>query len=298
MYRKIIIGHDLHSGGRDALALATVLSRATGAKMVVAGIFPFGTLPRGFEASWREDERSTAEELQRVADAVGATAEAFPSSSPARGLHELAEELGADLLVVGSSRHSQGGQILAGNVGLGLLHGSPCAVAIAPRGYASAEVAELTRLVVGFNGSKESQLALGDAVELAEATGADLRLVAVAQQPHLPPGALNGYQELKEAIEDNMREQLARAQAAIPEHVRTEASLISGDPARKLAEAARGGSLLMLGSRSYGPVRRVLLGSVSSDLARGVPCPLLVRPRTASRREVESAELSGAGNTR
>jgi nucleotide-binding universal stress UspA family protein len=293
MYRKIIIGHDLHAGGRDALALGSMLAGASGAELVVAGVFPFGTLPRGFDATWREDERGTAAELQRVADAAGATAEAFPSSSPARGLHELAEEIGADLVVVGSSRHGRVGRILAGNVVLGLLRGAPCAVAIAPRGFAHEGVDEVTELVVGFDGSPESRLALQGAVELAGATGAGLRLVSVAQPPSVPPGALVAYAELKDAVEDAARRHLDEALASIPPEVTVEGTLISGDAATKLADAGRGSSLLMLGSRSYGPARRVLLGSVSSRLVGNAPCPVVVHPRSAAGHEAAPPVAAG-----
>ena len=37
--------------------------------------------------------------------------------------------------------------------------------------------------------------------------------------------------------------------------------------------------LLVVGSRGYGPFRRVLLGSVSAKLAESSPCPFLVCPR-------------------
>jgi nucleotide-binding universal stress UspA family protein len=126
---------------------------------------------------------------------VGAEPEAFPAPSPAHGLHGLAEEIGADLVVVGSSRHSSLGQVLAGNVGVALLHGSPCAVAIAPRGYR--ERAELTTITVGFDGSEDAALALNDAVELGRATAAGLRIVAVAEPPPIVygkgPGARAGW---------------------------------------------------------------------------------------------------------
>ena len=39
------------------------------------------------------------------------------------------------------------------------------------------------------------------------------------------------------------------------------------------------GTLLVVGSRGYGPLRRVLLGSVSTELVRSAPCPLIVTPR-------------------
>jgi len=282
MYRKIIVGHDLRSGGEDALALGREIAQATGAQLVVAGVFPIGALPFGFEASWADEEERVAREIQSIADAAGAEADAFPSASPASGLHGLAEEIEADLVIVGSSHNSKRGQLLAGNVGVGLLHGAPCAVAIAPRGYAEQARDELSTIVVGLDGSHEAHLALEDAIELADGSGATLKLVAVAQEPpvvYAKGDSMGGYQELKEAVEEQKREQLDEALSSVKQGVNAEASLVVGDPGEKLAEAASGGSLLILGSRAYGPVRRVLLGSVSTALIRTAPCPVLVHPR-------------------
>jgi nucleotide-binding universal stress UspA family protein len=48
--------------------------------------------------------------------------------------------------------------------------------------------------------------------------------------------------------------------------------LVSGEPATALAEAANEpGTVLILGSRRYGPLRRVLLGSVSRALVARLP---------------------------
>ena len=282
MYRKIIVGHDLHPGGEDALAFGRELTRVTGAQLVVAGVFPTGVLPHGFEEIWVMEEERVAREIQRIADEAGAKAEGFPSSSPAAGLHGLAEEIDADLVIVGSSRHSKLGRILAGDVGLGLLHGAPCAVAIAPRGDAEREQEELATIVVGFDGSHEARLALEDAVELADGSGATVKLVAVAQEPpavNAEGASMGGYQELKEAIAEQARAHLDQALSSIPRTVTAEASLVVGDPHETLAQAASGGSLLILGSRGYGPLRRVLLGSVSTALMRNAACPVLVHPR-------------------
>jgi len=282
MYRKILAGHDLHSGGEDAVALGQEIARATGGQLVVAGVFPVGALPHGFEATWKEEEENVVREIQSAADDAGAKAEAFPGSSPASGLHALAEETEADLVIIGSPRHSKLHQTLAGDVGLGLLHGAPCAVAIAPRGYAEQAHDELSTIVVGFDGSSESRLALEDAVELAGLSGATLKLVAVAQEPAIIYGkgsSMRGYQELKVAVEEQMRQQLDEALASLPASVTAEASVVAGDPVEKLAEAAAGGALLILGSRGYGPLRSVLLGSVSRALMRTSRCAVLVHPR-------------------
>jgi nucleotide-binding universal stress UspA family protein len=42
-----------------------------------------------------------------------------------------------------------------------------------------------------------------------------------------------------------------------------------------------GVDLLVLGSRGFGPVMRLLIGSVSSRVIREAPCPVLVVPRPA-----------------
>jgi nucleotide-binding universal stress UspA family protein len=59
------------------------------------------------------------------------------------------------------------------------------------------------------------------------------------------------------------------------------ATLLDGPAADVLARATRELDLLVLGSRAYGPLRAVLLGSVSSRLVRSAESPLIVVPRAA-----------------
>ena len=135
MYRKILVGYDDSDQAKDALALGKQLADATGAELVAAGVFQFDPIWGGYDPHFRNAEIEFARKIEAAAKSVGAEAEATPSSSPARGLHELAEEIEADLILVGSARRGRVGQILAGSVGVALLHGSPCAVGIAPNGY-------------------------------------------------------------------------------------------------------------------------------------------------------------------
>jgi nucleotide-binding universal stress UspA family protein len=52
---------------------------------------------------------------------------------------------------------------------------------------------------------------------------------------------------------------------------------LDGDPASELTrECAEGVDLLVVGSRGYGPLARVLLGSVSRKVVQDAPCPVLV----------------------
>jgi nucleotide-binding universal stress UspA family protein len=299
MYRKILVGYDDSDQAKDALALGKQLADATGAELVVGGVFQFDPLWGGFDPHFREADVEFARQIEEAAKAAGAEPEAFPSSSPARGLHELAEEIGADLVLVGSAHHGRLGQVLAGNVGVALLHGSPCAVGVAPRGYQKHAGKDIGAIAMGFDGSAESGLALMAACELATATGAKLKLVSVAEPPVIGIGraAMEGWHTLKEAIEDQTREQLAEARHTVPDGVEVEATLVSGHPVDALVNVAgTPGTLLVVGSRAYGPLRRVLLGSVSWNLVRSAPCPLIVTPRGMheSRKAAPTAEVASA----
>ena len=55
--------------------------------------------------------------------------------------------------------------------------------------------------------------------------------------------------------------------------------MIVGDPVRELAAQSGSADLMVVGSRGYGPLRAVLLGSVSGRLVREAACPVIVVPR-------------------
>jgi nucleotide-binding universal stress UspA family protein len=283
MYRKIVVGYDDSSEAKDALALGQQLAAASGGELVVSAVsVVHATLRANVDPVEVEDEHDLMAHAGAAAQAAGATSRDVESTSVPRGLHELAEEIGADLVVVGSSRHSAAGQVFLGNVGVSLLHGTPCAVAVAPKGYADAAGVPLSNVVVGYDGSPEAQVALDAASELARATGARIRLVAAAEPPPMVFGRAGsgGWAAVKDEVEAALRKRLEDAAASIEGDVHAE--LVGEAPADALADAAREpGSIVFLGSRGYGPVRSVLLGSVSRALARMAPAPIVVHPRGA-----------------
>jgi nucleotide-binding universal stress UspA family protein len=291
MYRKILVGYDRSDRSKDALALGEQLARATGAELVVAGVFGFDPLWGGKDGAASDEDVDFARAIEAAAATVGGKPDAFPSSSPARGLHELAEEIRADLILVGSARHGRVGQVVAGSTGIALLHGSPCAVGVAPRGYAGAARSGIATVAVGFDGSDESRHALTSTIELAGATGAKLKLVSVAVPPAVGAGkgGAAGWHDLFEIVIQRRREQLDEALRAVPGGIEVEATLVTGPAPESLADvASEPGTLLVVGSRGYGPLRRALLGSVATHLVRWAPCPLIVTPRGA--RDTADAE--------
>jgi nucleotide-binding universal stress UspA family protein len=70
-----------------------------------------------------------------------------------------------------------------------------------------------------------------------------------------------------------------RAKERVPRDLLAGTVLLTGDAALVLAEVSAELGLLICGSRGYGPLRAVLLGSVSARLVRSAGCPLLITPR-------------------
>ncbi len=195
----------------------------------------------------------------------------------------MAKRVQADLIVVGSSQQTALGRVLAGSVGERVLQGAPCAVAVAPTGFRDQDT-ELKRVTVGWDGGPEAEIALNTAVELARAAGASLRVLTVVepvQVPVDPTGyAFNDPEELLRAREEQMRAALERGLALVPGDMELSGELAT--PGMPTLSEQEDVDLIVVGSRGYGPIRRVLLGSMSTHLVRNARCPVLVCPRTAA----------------
>ena len=111
--------------------------------------------------------------------------------------------------------------MLAGNVALSLLHGSPCAVAVAPKGYAEQASHAVKEVTVGYDGSPESRAAVNDALEFARSANASVKVVVVAEPPPVSygKGANQGRPELAKDIEKIMRSRLDELLAELPDDV-------------------------------------------------------------------------------
>ena len=291
MYRNILVGFDGSDHGRDAAALARSIAQATGARLTF--VCAFYDVPDFLPEPLRAQVRERAEKALRDAgdEAGDARRKLVSHRSPARALFEFAEEGDADLIVLGSSRQAPAGHVRCGDVGAKIVAGAPCAVAIAPAGLREHE-ARLRLVGVGVDEEKESRHALRAAIELARACGARLHLMSVVER--IDPVPTWGFPfpvEDDAAVRAAAQRALDAAARAVPEDVAARTAPLDGFPvARALAdEAATAGlDLLAVGSRGFGPLRRVLLGSVSSELTHDAPCALLVVPRGA--RDVNATE--------
>lgn len=277
--RKILVGFDGSDGGRDALGLTRALASISGATVVVAAVLPYGPFPVGFEeleedaAAWAEP---LFEEARESLAGIAVESRGFGGGSPAWVMTYLAEEEGIDTIVVGSPHRGAVGRALIGSTAESLLHGAPCAVVAAPRGYAAEAPASLQLVAVAYDGTAESKLALHRAEALARETGAAIRVLTVVSPPVAMPGVV-GYTP---ALPPEPEKILEEATSTLDPKLTVDGRCLTGPVATTLAEACEDGvDLLLAGSRRYGPVMRVLLGSVSTQLIHKALCPVMVVPR-------------------
>jgi nucleotide-binding universal stress UspA family protein len=267
----ILIGFDDTPHGRDALALALQIAAKDGEPLTVATAFPDderGLLVAVQDSAWVARVRAVAERKlesarRLVGDRPQVTYRAIGPSSASRGLHELAEQMEPRLLVVGSSEHAAIGRISPGSTVENLLHGAPCPVAVAPRGYRDQQ-REIQSLAVAYDATPAADQALAFAVEAARRRDASLRLVMIAHRSS-----------------DGLQAKLDDAAGQVAPEVKTSTEVIVGqDIVETLADLpGEQPDALICGSRGYGVARQVLLGSVSNRLIRNAAYPVVVVPR-------------------
>jgi nucleotide-binding universal stress UspA family protein len=287
MFRTVVIGFDGSEQGRDALALARALGGPE-AKMIAACVYPYEPAHTGAPVANLDYERSLREAAEAVLSQADGASETrvIPCGSPARGLHDLAEEVGADLIVAGSTHHGAVGKVIVGSVGEKLLQGSPCPVAIAPKGFASEAARPFETIAIAYDGSPESEQALALATLLAQRSGSAVRLFtavpSLARESAMFPSE-DGWSRHREKLLSRTQERLDAAVRSVPETLDADGVLLYGAPAEAIADKAReSADVLVMGSRGYGKVRGVFLGRVSAELARSAPCPMIVAPRGAA----------------
>jgi nucleotide-binding universal stress UspA family protein len=182
--------------------------------------------------------------------------------------------------------------VLPGSTAERLLHGSPCPVAVAPKGYAQRSSDELAVIGCGYDASLSAAHALETAHRLAVATGARLRVIRVFKPLAFdtPPDSvlMGGMASYNDTLHERATRELESAIATIDAERGVEAEFTVGDPRQLLAEASEQLDLLVVGSRGYGPMHAVMVGGVAGRLVREAACPVIVVPRGAGHTEADS----------
>ena len=296
---NVIVGIDAREQQADALALGADLARPDGGRLLVAYVYPWShgatRLGTAYARTVRDDAIEVLRDATRDLDGVDFEIRAVPDPSVARGLHRLAEEENADLVVIGSPHRGVVGRTLVGGTAERVTHGSATPVAVAPRGYTRRDAPAL--IGVAYDASDEAAAALAWATRFATTAGAKVKLLSAYEPTPLVvgyPAAGNPYDELDRTMRRECRERLDAAVASLPAALEPTGEMLDAPVAHSLAEAAKELDMLVAGSRGYGPHRAVLLGSVTQALSHASPCPLVVLPRGVAVGALERSQISPA----
>lgn len=267
MFDHVIVGVDGQHGGRDAIALASDLV-ARGGRLTLAHInrgFPVAA--KGDPPEFASAERERSLEILKTArleTGVDAEIKALGWPTVSGGLHILAERCEADLLVIGSGR-SMTGRVLPGASPKATLTDAPCAVAVAPRGYAES-TRTVSRIGVAFDSSLGSLRALAAARLLSERFAAKLSAWHAVE---LPASRFVSPVKVARDLFESISVELEPMHDA-------ELHELYGEPAEALAQCSDDVDLLVMGCSDRGPIGRLICGSTSRKLAGICRCPLLV----------------------
>lgn len=286
--RSILVGSDLSPASDAVVAAAAAIAAAKGAELHILHAFDFPSGAGGeasassFPDRVAKAERDLDAQVQRVVSPTGASVasrrvEIFVAH---RAIAEAAEGVGADLVVVGAHSHRRMGDELLGSTADRVVRASevPCLVVRAPLEL------PLRTVVAPVDRSEASQGALALAMDWAVALGredasTDLTVLHVLPRaldiPEFSLDPANVGQDLRREIE------AARASAGAPGTLRVREEVRWGDtPVDEILTFAseRSADLLVVGTHGEGVIKRFLIGSVASGVARRAPCPVLLVP--------------------
>jgi nucleotide-binding universal stress UspA family protein len=162
-----------------------------------------------------------------------------------------------------------------------------------------------TRILLATDGSEEAELAALRAVDLAEATDAELHVVHVGVVPSFlrsDPGTRGYDGKLHDEIEEESRELLRK----LSWRVKVAGGAVAGSHLRmgavdlEIVSVAKelGADLIVMGCRGHRGIRRAIEGSISDAVIRHAPCPVLVVRSHEGAETLERPALFAGGRYR
>lgn len=290
---RTVVGYTSTEAGRAAVTAAARLVSALGGELHLVLVLPDAgrgaVVPpdAGYEALLRSSADAwLAEAAALVPAGVPHASHVRRAESAAEGLLEVAHELGAARLVVGSGAERGLGRIGVGTAASELLHSADLPVVVVPVTAVEGDDdgvdgggPALSRVTVAVGTRPGADVLLEETLALARASGAPLRLVSL--QVLDLPGRLDRV-AAADTADAHLRGVLEEARAAVGAAQVQDALLVRG---RDVADAVGGlgwlpGEVVVVGSSRLAAPHRLFLGATAARLLRAVPVPVVVVPRT------------------
>lgn len=279
---RIVLATDGSRQASLAARAATDVARHSGAQLHVihawkpVPVAHFKALVRDeMEREAREILEGQLAEIERLGGRVAGSH--LKMEAPVDAILDLAGELGAGLVVMGSRGMGAVGRLTLGSVSEGVVYDASIPVLVVRGGE---EAWPPRRLVVGDDGSEAARHAGELAASICSPFGASGLLLRAYPEP---PGGEEPARVLREEMRRGAAE-LDRRAAEMERLLggRPEIRVVSADPTQAILDAAEEGgrsALVAMGHRGLGVVRRVMVGSVSAKVLKTFEGPVLIHPQ-------------------
>jgi nucleotide-binding universal stress UspA family protein len=285
----VVVGVDGSPGSKVAVQWAARDAELRNGPLTLVHVLP-ATAGKWLESSlvpeWmrgqRDQGRQVIEEAAKIAEESCQRGSAkidceMPCAMTVPALVDLSKD--ADLVVVGClgtgtlrGRHM-------GSVSSGLAHHAHCPVAVIHDGVQLTADAAPAPVLVGIDGSRESELAT--AIAFDEASRRKVGLTALHAWPDVSvfdpivslPGP--GWPALRAVEDEVLAERLAGWGERYPD-VPVNRRVARGQPARQLVGASESAQLVVVGSHGRGGFAGMLLGSVSAAVLLLAQVPVII----------------------
>jgi nucleotide-binding universal stress UspA family protein len=288
--RSVLAATDLTPASDDVLGSAARLARASGARLHVIHAFDLelsaypgidGSAPT-FQGRIAEAEERLGRQLERtLPEGMQASSREIVIYVAHRAIVDRAAQVQADVIVLGPHRSRTSG--LLGTTADRVIRSARCPCLVVRRPLEL----PLWRVLVPMDLSAPARRALDTTLGWVDALGAgngELPLPAVELDVvHVIPRFLeSGALPANHAtIGPRLSEQVESALAERGSSASVREELLWGDGAAgeivRYAEQQATG-LIVLGTHGHGALKRALIGSVASAVARTAPCPVLLVP--------------------
>lgn len=278
MTNLIVCAADGSAGSSRAAAVAARMGEEL--RREIALVHVDGELP-GLGSLARARQLS---DLHRMADAFALPRHArvrVAGGEPADEIVRLANELDAELIVLGSRGRQELGSAVLGSVSSAVMRSAPCPVVVVPPDAAVPSDLQRPSIVCGVEASERDAAVLRLADDLCRRLRGTLHAVHAFDPSPVAAGAGGVAPPLMPELSETAHVRLTRALGE--SGVDADATVVSLPAALALRRVAdeKCAALIVVGCHGHGKVANVLLGSVAIQLAADASCPVVVLPPTA-----------------
>jgi nucleotide-binding universal stress UspA family protein len=283
----ILVSTDLGPGSDQVVRAAAALAKLTDARLHVLHTYEFQSAPymddvpaATFQARIAQVRAALDAQIERVVRGVDVASRDVMIYTAYKAILERAEQTAADLIVIGRHRGSGFGDAFLGSTADHVVRSAaaPCLIVHGPLSV------PLTRVLVPIDLSEPALHALDVALAWVSSLGAADTAPEIIVLHVIP--RVYDFEDVpvdSGAVGSRMHHEIeaARTRAGVPTTLQMREDVRWGDdPVAEIVDYIIRESIdmVVLGTHGYGALKRALLGSVASGVARSAACPVLLVP--------------------